>query len=163
MNQSYEVDTAGINREQINLSVLACNQRYRSLIEACLSRLLALPLGEALYALDCVCDRPDGTIAAKLHAVDLEMETNVQMPLVMSSITGTREVISALKSLKEMVPDKDREDFWLALSVAWIQVLPRRDLYLDDPFHNRARVLESDEQFRRYLRAELMNRLAALF
>lgn len=163
MNNPSDVEIKGLDRAQINHNILHCSQRYRSLIEACLSRLLALPVGQAIYALDCLCDRPDATVAARLHAVDLAVETRVQMPLVMTSITGTNDVINALQSLKKMVPAKDQEDFWLALAVAWIQVVPRRSQYLDDPFHNRARVLESDEQFRRYLRSELMNRLAALF
>lgn len=163
MSSGSGAESTSLNKQQINQEIHRISQRYRSLIDACLSRLLALPVGQALYVLDCLCNQPNAILAARLHAINLNEHPNSQIPMLLSSITGAEDVQSALESLINMVPQKDRDNFWLALAIAWIQAVPRRQNSLDDPFQDKSRVLKDDEQFRNYLRSELMGRLAALY
>jgi hypothetical protein len=163
MDSSTTKQEAGLDREALNAAVRACYQRYRSLIESHLSHLLALPVGQALYVLDCLCEQPGAAMATRLHAVELDDASTVQMPMVLSHLSGAEEVLISLHQLQRLVPVKQREIFWLTLAATWIVVVPRQRRYLDDPFQDQYSLLNNDEQFRGYLCAELMSRLAGLY
>lgn len=154
---------SSLDREALNAAVRACYQRFRTLIESHLSHLLALPVGQALFVLDCLCEQPSAAIATRLHAVELGDASTVQMPMVLSHLGGAEEVLSSLRPLQRLVPKKQQEIFWLTLASTWIQVVPRQRAYMDDPFQDQHSLLSDDEQFRRYLRSELMSRLAGLY
>lgn len=163
MTASKDPPDAGLDREALNAEVRQCYKRFRTLIESHLSHLLALPVGQALYVLDCLCVQPDARTAARLHAISLEDVATVQMPMVLSHLSGSEEALESLRPLQKMVPKNQADIFWLTLAEVWIQAVPRQRNYLDDPFQDQHSLLNDEEQFRRYLRSELMNRLVALY
>jgi hypothetical protein len=162
MQEHLSAEALRLSRQKVNQDVQNCFKRYRSLREACLSRLLALPVSQAIYVLDRLCPNPDAALARQLHDVNLADYAALRSPLVFSSYNGMDEVLSALEALFVLIPDKDRMTFWLSLAIAWIMTVPRRTNSLDGSSVETTPLVSSEDVFRGFLRSELMNRLSGL-